>query len=64
MNQKLRQVSNNSIEIDFYELINNSNFGYDRRNSLDNCKFVPIFDEHREVPFISRYHNFFDSKVR
>ena len=25
MNQKLRQVSNNSIEKDFYELINNSN---------------------------------------
>ena len=52
VNQKLWQVSNNI------------NFGYDRRYNLDNCKFVPIFDKHWEVPFISRYHNFFDFKVR
>ena len=44
--------------------MNNSNFGYDCRNNLDNCKFVPIFDEYREVDFINRYHNLFDSKVR
>ena len=34
--------------------MNNSNFGYDCRNNLDNCKFVPIFDELKELP-ISRY---------
>ena len=44
--------------------MNNSNFGYDCRNNLDNCKFVTIFDEYREVDFINRYHNLFDSKVR
>ena len=44
--------------------MNNSNFGYDCRNNLDNCKFVPIFDEYRELTFISRYYNLFDSKVR
>ena len=35
--------------------MNNSNFGYDCRNNLDNCKFIPIFDEY--------IHNIFDSKV-
>ena len=56
MNQKSWQ--------DFYRLMNNSNFGYNCRNNLDNCKFVPIFDEYWELTFISRYYNLFDSKVR
>ena len=64
MNQKSRQESNSSVEKDFYKLMNNTNFGYDCRNKLDNCKFVPIFDEYGEVTFIIRYHNVFDSKVR
>ena len=63
MNQKSRQQSKNSVEKDFYKLMNNSNFGYDCRNNLDNCKFVPIFDEYKEITFINRYHNIFDSKV-
>ena len=64
MNQKSWQESKNSVEKDFYKLMNNSNFGYDCRNNLDNCKFVPIFDEYRELTFISRYYNLFDSKVK
>ena len=40
MNQKPRQGSNNSVEKDFYKLMNNSNLGYDCRNNLDNCEFV------------------------
>ena len=63
MNQKSRQQSKNSVEKDFYKLMNNSNFGYDCRNNLDNCKFVPIFDEYKEITYINRYHNIFDSKV-
>ena len=43
--------------------MNNSNFGYDYRNNFDNCKFVPIFDEYREITFMNRYHNIFDPKV-
>ena len=48
MNQKLRQQSKNSVEKDFQKLMNNSNFGYDSRNNLDNCKIVPIFDEYKK----------------
>ena len=62
MNQKSRQQSKNSVEKDFYKLMNNSNFGYDCRNNLDDCKFVPIFDEYKEITFMNRYHNIFDSK--
>ena len=43
--------------------MNNSNFGYDCRNNLDNCKFVLIFDEYKEITYINRYHNIFDSRV-
>ena len=43
--------------------MNNSNFAFDCRNNLDNCKFVPIFDEYKEITFINRHHNIFDSKI-
>ena len=63
MNQRSRQNAKNSIEKDFYQLMNNSNFGYDCRNNLDNCQFVPIFDELQEITYLKRYYNYFDSKV-
>ena len=63
MNQKSRQQSKNNVKKDFYKLMNNSNFGYDCRNNRDNCKFVPIFDEYKELTYIHRYHNVFDQKV-
>ena len=62
MNQKSRQQSKNDIEKIFYKLIINSNFGYDCRNNLDNCKFVPIFDELKEISDINRY-NIFNPKI-
>ena len=62
MNQKSRQQSKNGIEKCFYKLIINSNFGYDCRNNLDNCAFVPIFDELKEISYMNRY-NIFDPKI-
>ena len=59
MNQKSRQESKNNIDKDFYKLMKNSNFSYDCQNNLDNCKFVPIFDEFKEICYIGRYRNFF-----
>ena len=58
MNQKSRQNSKNFVEEDFYKLMNNSNFGYDCRNNLDNCQFVPIFDELKQIKHIKKYDNF------
>ena len=43
--------------------MNNSNYGYDCRNILDNCKLVPIFDEFKELTYIERYRNIFDQKI-
>ena len=43
--------------------MNNSNFGYDCRNHLDNCQFIPIFDELKGVTYLKRYYNYFDQKV-
>ena len=43
--------------------MNSSNFGYDCQNNLDNCKFVPIFDEYKKITYIGKYWNFFDSRV-
>ena len=63
MNQKSRQVSKNDIEKDFLKLMNNSNSGYDCHNNLDNCKFVPIFDEMKELTYVQRYHKIFDPKI-
>ena len=63
MNQKSRQESKYSIEKDFYKLMNNLNFGYDSQNNLDNCQFVPTFDEYKEVTYVRRYFNFFDPRV-
>ena len=45
------------------QLMNDSNFGYDCRNNLHNCQFVPIFDELQEITYLKRCYNYFDSKV-
>ena len=45
MNQKARQTASSSVEKDFYKLLNNSNFGIDCRNNIDNCYLEPIYDD-------------------
>ena len=36
MNQKARQKTTSSVERDFYKLLNDSNFGIDCQNNMDN----------------------------
>ena len=48
MNQKARQRATSSVEKDFYKLLNNSNFGIDCRNNIDNCYLEAIYDDFSE----------------
>ena len=63
MNQKSRQNAKNAIEKDFFKIMNNANFGFDCRNSVDNAKFEPIIDEINEITYIKKYYNLFDNKL-
>ena len=51
-----------TLKKDVFKLMNNSNFGYDCRNNIDNCKFVPIYEKMKEITFGNRYHDTFDQK--
>ena len=65
MNQISRQKAKNLVEKDFYKLLNNSNFGYDCQNNIDNCSFEPINDELEEILYLkSSYINgVFDKEI-
>ena len=55
MNQKTRQKATSSVERDFYKLLNNSNFGIDSRNNIDNCVLEPLYDEIGEISYIKKF---------
>ena len=59
MNQKSRQTATGSVEKDFYKLLNNSNFGIDCRNNIDNCYLEPIYDDFYEISYIKNYTTIF-----
>ena len=55
MNQKSRQKATSSVEKDFYKLLNNSNFGIDCRNDINNCILKPLFDDFEEISYIKKF---------
>ena len=59
MNRKSRQTATTSVEKDFYKLLNNSNFGIDCRNNIDNCALEPIYDDFSEIAFVKNYTKIF-----
>ena len=63
MNQILHQNANSLVGKDFYKFMNNSNFGYDCRNNIDNFSFSPISDEFDEVSYLKKYQSPFDEKI-
>ena len=63
MNQKSRQKSKTNTEKGFFKLMNNANFGSDCRNNMDNCDFVPIFDEINEIYSLQKYYSLVDPKI-
>ena len=59
MNQKLRQKATSSVERDFFKLLNNSNFGIDSRNNIDNCILEPLYDDLNEISYIKKFTTIF-----
>ena len=49
MNQKSSQKATSSVESDFFKLLNNSNFGIDCRNNIDNCILEPLYDDLNKI---------------
>ena len=62
-NQKARQTASSSVEKDFYKLLNNSNFGIDCRNNLDNCYLEPLYDDFSEISYIKKFTTIFNDET-
>lgn len=60
MNQTSRQTAASSVEKDFYKLLNNSNFGIDCRNIIDNCYLEPLYDDFSEISYIKNFITIFN----
>ena len=61
-NQKARQKATSPVELDFYKLLNNANFGNYCRNNIDNCSFEPIYDKISEIAYIKKFDSIFDNE--
>ena len=63
MNKKSRQTATSNVEKDFYKLLNNSNFGIDCRNNIDNCTLQPIYEIFYEIGYIKNYTTIFSDEA-
>ena len=65
MNQKSRQKASTKVEKNFYKLLNNSNFGIDCRNNMDNCYLERVYDNFSENSYLKNYTSLFsDSSLK
>ena len=55
MNQNARKTAKTKVEKDFYKLLNNSNFGYDCRNNIENCTLNLLYDDLDEISYIKKF---------
>ena len=62
MSQKSKQKATSSLELNFYELLNNENLGIDCRKYIYNCYFDPIHDEIGEISYIKKFDSIFDNE--
>ena len=53
MNQNARKTAKTKVEKDFYKLLNNSNFGNDCRNNIDQCNLT--YDGFEEIKNLKRF---------
>ena len=44
---------------DFLKLLNNSNFGIDCRNNIDNCILEPLYDDLNDISYIKKFITIF-----
>ena len=61
MNQKSFQKATSPVERDFFKLLNNSNFGIDCRNNIDNCIIEPAYDDISEISHIKKFTSVYNN---
>ena len=52
INQKPRQKASTFVEMNFFKLLDNSDFGIDCGNNIDNCTLQPLYDDISEISYI------------
>ena len=61
MNQQSWQTATSLVEKDFVKLLNNSNFGIDCCNNIDNCILEPIYNNLGEIYYIKKFTTIFNN---
>ena len=55
MNQNTRKTVKTKVGKDFYKLLNNSNFGCDCRNNIENCTLDLLYDNLDKISYIKKF---------
>ena len=64
MNQKSRHAATSPVERNFFKLLNDSNFGIDCCNNVDNCSLEAVYDL-GQISYIKKFTTIFnDDKYR